>query len=73
MTGSPTATAVRGGDDVSTARLFARTCAAEWTRLWTVRTTWWFLLAAAVVLVGLGIVAGVQSAEDVQATPQGAR
>lgn len=45
-------------------RLLARTCAAEWARLWTVRTSLWFLLAAAVVLVGLGVVAGVESAGD---------
>ncbi|MFC0626371.1 hypothetical protein [Kribbella deserti] len=41
-----------------TGRLFARTCAAEWTRLWTVKATWWFLAAAAVTMVGLGTVAG---------------
>ncbi len=45
-------------------RLLGRTCAAEWARLWTVRTTWWFLLAAAVVLVGLGVVAGLDAAGD---------
>lgn len=36
----------------------ARTLAAEWTRLWTVKTTWWFLAAAAAVMVGIGTVAG---------------
>ena len=51
-------------DDVSTGRLFARTCAAEWTRLWTVRSTWWFLAAAIVVLVGLGALLGFESAAD---------
>ncbi|WP_328992669.1 hypothetical protein OG394_00360 [Kribbella sp. NBC_01245] len=44
-----------------TARLFARTCAAEWTRLWTVKATWWFLAAAAVTMVGLGTVAGFEA------------
>lgn len=56
--------------DVSTGRAFARTCAAEWTRLWTVRTTWWFLAAAAVVMVGLGAVAGFDAAAD-PVPPQG--
>ncbi|MGN9809252.1 hypothetical protein ACTMSW_07825 [Micromonospora sp. BQ11] len=56
--------------DVSTGRAFARTCAAEWTRLWTVKTTWWFLAAAAVVMVGLGAVAGLDAAAD-PVPPQG--
>lgn len=48
-------------DDVSTARVFARTCAAEWTRLWTVWSTWWCLAAATVVMVGLGAIAGLDT------------
>jgi ABC-2 type transport system permease protein len=46
--------------------VFARTCAAEWTRLWTVRSTWWLLAAAALIMVGLGAVAGfsVQPADQ---------
>jgi ABC-2 type transport system permease protein len=50
---------------VSSARVFARTCRAETTRLSTVRGTWWFLLAAAVLLVGLGAIAGNDAAGDV--------
>jgi hypothetical protein len=42
----------------------ARTCAAEWTRLWTVRSSWWFLLVAAVAMVGLGLLLGFESAAD---------
>lgn len=53
---------VRG--DVSTGRVLARTCTAEWTRLWTVKTTWWFLMAATLVLVGLGLLLGFESAAD---------
>ncbi len=49
---------------VSVPRVFARTCAAEWTRLWTVRTTWWFLAAAAVTMVGLGAVAGFDASDN---------
>lgn len=44
--------------EISSGRLFARTCAAEWTRLWTVKATWWFVAAAGVTMVGLGTVAG---------------
>jgi hypothetical protein len=51
-------------DHVSTGRIFVRTCAAEWTRLWTVKSTWWFLAAATVVMVGLGTALGFESAAD---------
>ena len=50
--------------DVSTGRLLVRTCAAEWTRLWTVRTTWGFLTAAAVAMIGIGALAGLDTATD---------
>ncbi len=54
----------RGADDPSTGRLLARTCAAEWTRLWTVKTSWWCLGAATVVMVGLGTALGFEAAAD---------
>ena len=47
--------------EVSTARVFARTCAAEWSRLWSVRASWWFAAAAAVVMVGIGTIAGLEA------------
>lgn len=56
--------------DVPAWRVAARTCAAEWTRLWTVRTTGLFLAAAAVVMVGIGTAAGVDVATD-PVPPQG--
>ncbi|WP_447006771.1 hypothetical protein ACRAKI_10015 [Saccharothrix isguenensis] len=49
---------------VSVGRVFARTCAAEWARLWTVKATWWFLAAAAVTMVGIGVIAGLEAASD---------
>ncbi|MGY1987735.1 hypothetical protein ACI792_16070 [Blastococcus sp. SYSU DS0669] len=59
------ATTARGAaHDVPVTRLLGRTCAAEWTRLWTVRSTWWFLLAAAIAMVGLGAVLGGEAASD---------
>jgi ABC-2 type transport system permease protein len=33
--------------------------------LWTVKATWWFVLAAAVAMVGLGLIAGHDAAQDV--------
>ena len=62
MTGSSTAAVLRGGGDVSVGRVFARTCAAEWTRLWTVKPSWWFLAAAVVAMVGIGTIAGFEAA-----------
>ncbi|GAA0799806.1 hypothetical protein [Spirilliplanes yamanashiensis] len=56
--------------DTSTGRVLARACAAEWTRLWTVKATWWFLAAAAVVMLGIGTIAGLEAAGDAD-PPQG--
>lgn len=53
--------------DVSTARVLVRTCAAEWTRLWTVRTTWLFLVAGALVMVGIAAAAGSGARSDPEA------
>lgn len=43
-----------------------RTCRAEWSRLCTVRSTWWFSLAAAVAVLGIATVLGI----DVQGDPR---
>ncbi|MGY1622599.1 hypothetical protein ACI789_10440 [Geodermatophilus sp. SYSU D00965] len=51
----------RAVDDVPAVRVLARACAAEWTRLWTVQATWWFLAAAAVAMVGIGVLAGLDA------------
>ena len=51
-------------DRVSALRVFGRTCAAEWTRLWTLRTTWGFVVAAAVVMVGIGTIAGIEASAE---------
>jgi ABC-2 type transport system permease protein len=48
----------------STAQVLARTCAAEWSRLWTVKATWWFLVAAAVTMIGIGAALGLEVADD---------
>ncbi len=47
--------------DISTGRLFARSCAAEWTRLWTVRSTWWLVAATAAVMVGIALPAALST------------
>lgn len=43
---------------VSTATVFARAATAEWTRLWTLRSTWWSLAAAAGIMLFIGAAAG---------------
>ncbi|NEK87643.1 hypothetical protein GCU60_18045 [Blastococcus saxobsidens] len=59
-----TAVAVR---EPGTPAVFGRAAAAEWLRLRTVRTTWWCLLAAAVTIVGIGVIMAYD-ADDVYAT-----
>ena len=63
---STTSTMPGAADHVPTRRVLARTCAAEWTRLWTVKSTWWFLAAAALIMVGLGTIAGFDAGGDAQ-------
>ncbi|NEK57027.1 hypothetical protein GCU56_03960 [Geodermatophilus sabuli] len=46
-----------------TPTVLGRAAAAEWLRLRTVRTTWWCLLAAAVTIVGIGVIAAADEAE----------
>ena len=36
-----------------TARTLARSCAAEWVRLWTVRSTWWLTATGALAMVAI--------------------
>lgn len=44
--------------------LLLRTCSAEWTRLWSVRTTWWFGGIFVALLVVVGTLLGFESAAD---------
>lgn len=44
--------------DPPIATVFRRAAAAEWTRLWTVRSTWWSLLAATAIMMFIGVAAG---------------
>lgn len=42
----------------STATVFRRAASAEWTRMWTIRSTWWSLLAATALMLFVGAAAG---------------
>jgi hypothetical protein len=44
--------------------LVARAGAAEWRRIWTVRSSWLFALATAAVVVGFGAIIGSDAAAD---------
>lgn len=44
--------------------VFRRALAAEWTRLWSVRSTYWALLAGAAIMLGMGTVFGLDTAGD---------
>lgn len=49
---------------MSPALVLARTGRAEWSRIWTVRSSWIFAVALAVVVVGFGAVIGNDAAGD---------
>jgi len=58
MTSTPTRIAERHrAQDVSRARLFADVMRSEWTKIRTVRSTFWTLLAAMVAMVAISIIA----------------
>lgn len=58
MSATTATTLDRPARAVSTATELRRTVAAEWTRLWTVRSTWWALAAAAALMLLLGFAFG---------------
>lgn len=47
--------------DPSPVTVFRRAAVAEWTRLWTVRSTWWCLLVGAALMLLIGAAAGADS------------
>lgn len=52
------AVATTAAKDSPTPTLVRRAATAEWTRLWTLRSTWWTLLAGAVLMLFIGGAAG---------------
>ena len=44
---------------MSTTVVLARNGAAEWSRLWSVRSTWWCVIATTVVVLGISTLAGI--------------
>lgn len=57
--------------EVPTPTILGRAVAAEWTRLWTVRSTWWALLGAAGLMLLLGFAFGQDFGSDAAAAEFG--
>ena len=53
--------------NASTATVFRRAGAAEWTRLWTLRSTWWCLLVAAGLMLFVGGAMGSENTDGERA------
>jgi len=56
-----TATSLSSGP--STVTVLARTVAAEWSRLWSVRSTWWCAIATTIVVLGIATLIGIDLRE----------
>lgn len=53
-----TATTTLPATDISSWTLFRRAAAAEWARIWTLRSTWWALAAGTALMLLIGGAAG---------------
>ena len=51
-------------DPTPTTVVLRRAMAAEWTRLWSVRSTYWALLAGAAIMLLMGVTFGLDTAGD---------
>ncbi len=49
---------------IGTATTLARTAAAEWTRIWSVRSSWAFAGATALAVLGIGALVGIDASGD---------
>ena len=57
---------------MTTATVLARTSRAEWSRIWSVRSSWILALVTAVAVVGLGTIIGFDTADDPSGVPDDA-
>ena len=56
----------------TTAATLARTGRAEWSRIWSVRSSWIFALGTAAAVLGLGTIVGLDAAGDPSGPPSDA-
>jgi ABC-2 type transport system permease protein len=54
---------------MSTPTALARNCRAEWSRIWSVRSSWVLALLTAVAVVGVGALIGQDTADDPDVPP----
>ncbi len=54
---------------MSAAAVVARTGRAEWTRIWSVRSSWVLVLVTALAVLGLGTLVGLDAANDLSGAP----
>jgi hypothetical protein len=54
---------------MSAATVVARTGRAEWTRIWSVRSSWLLVLVTALAVLGLGTLVGLDAANDLSGAP----
>lgn len=54
---------------MSAATALARTGRAEWSRIWTVRSSWVFAVVTAAAVIGLGTLIGADTADDPSGPP----
>lgn len=52
------------GHPIGTGAVLRRAVGSEWVRLWTLRSTWWCLIAAAAIMLFVGVAAGAGHSGD---------
>lgn len=52
--------------------MLARACRAEWSRIWSVRSSWLFAALITLAVVGLGVLVGIDVASNPEAVPDDA-
>lgn len=57
---------------MSTATVLARASRAEWSRIWSVRSSWVFAGLITCAVVGLGLLVGIDVANNPESVPEGA-
>lgn len=57
---------------MSTASVLARACRAESSRIWSIRSSWVFAILISLAVVGLGLLVGIDVANNPESVPEGA-
>ncbi len=57
---------------MSAAAVLARAGRAEWTRIWSVRSSWVLTICLSLFIIGIGVLAGIDAANNPASVPPGA-